>query len=595
MVVGLDTETSGLSHQHDFCFGVSLRTETESYYWDLRRQPQAIGWLNENLDRAARIVAHNVSFDYRMLSKAGVRTTISKWDDTCIRACLIDEWRRNYTLDDLCLQYLGRGKVDIWPSLATLFGGLGTRNVQAKNLVNAPYELVAEYAKPDAELCLLLWWWQQERIEAEGLQKICEFERRLMPIVIEMESRGIRVDIDAAVQAMEDLTPIIAQKQDRLQDLTNESFNANSPPQVKALYQIDEREGEFYIGDVQLGKTKKGKPSLGKDELQKLAVTDERAGLVLEIRSLLKTRDTFLGGHILGSAHRGRVYPSIHQNKNEAGGTGTGRFAYTGPALQQIPSRNKQVAEIVKRIFLPEEGHKWVDGDLDGFEVRCFCHLVGNPRVLAEYKRNPELDFHQYVADATNLPRSPTYEMKASAKTLNLSAIFNRGNGAIARDMGYETTRASFTNGQGKVITYQKAPAAAMAIIDRYHMRVPGIKKLAADASRIAKDKGYIKTWPLTRHIHVDPEKLYKASGLLIQATSADKNKENVIKIHDTLEHGHLLLNTHDSYSMSIEEGHEEKEWLKVQAEVQNAGWRVPVLLTLSGIGDNWWDAINEV
>jgi DNA polymerase I-like protein with 3'-5' exonuclease and polymerase domains len=68
---------------------------------------------------------------------------------------------------------------------------------------------------------------------------------------------------------------------------------------------------------------------------------DRRAVLISSVRSMIKTRDTFLGGHVLGHMVGDRIYPRINQNKGEDGGTGSGRLSYVDPALQQIPARNK--------------------------------------------------------------------------------------------------------------------------------------------------------------------------------------------------------------------------------------------------------------
>ena len=89
-----------------------------------------------------------------------------------------------------------------------------------------------------------------------------------------------------------------------------------------------------------------------------------------------------------GSAVNGVVYPNINQSKGEDGGTGTGRLSYTAPALQQIPSRRKDVAAIVKPCFLPDEGQVWVDCDMNSFEVRTFADLVGNQEIINEYILN---------------------------------------------------------------------------------------------------------------------------------------------------------------------------------------------------------------
>jgi DNA polymerase I-like protein with 3'-5' exonuclease and polymerase domains len=78
----------------------------------------------------------------------------------------------------------------------------------------------------------------------------------------------------------------------------------------------------------------------------------------------------------------------------------------------------------------------------------------------------------------------------------------------------------------------------------------------------------------------------------LIQATAADINKENWKKIEDALGNdGHLILNVHDSYGMSVPE-----DWKpyynKVKRVLEEPRLRVPLIADLNGAGDSWWDAI---
>ena len=317
--------------------------------------------------------------------------------------------------------------------------------------------------------------------------------------------------------------------------------------------------------------------------------------VILELRSHIKTRDTFLTGHVLESAVNGRVYPNINQTKGESAGTGTGRLSYTSPALQQIPDRNKEVAKIVKPIFLPEEGHLWVDADMASFEVRMFAHLIGTPDIVQAYKDNPETDFHQFVADLTGLPRNATYSGQPNAKQLNLSMIFNQGNGTTAETMGMPWTWESFTpKGDTREVVYKKAGAEAMEIINKYHSALTGVKALADGCKAKAESRGYIFT-RYGRHLRFpNGFKSYKASGLLIQSTSADENKMNWLRINEALEGtgGVMLLNTHDSYSLSLPEDQANEIARKVKKAVEeDRGLLVPLILEVQNAGKNWWES----
>ena len=114
------------------------------------------------------------------------------------------------------------------------------------------------------------------------------------------------------------------------------------------------------------------------------------------------------------------------------------------------------IAAIIKPCFLPDEGCVWVDADMASFEVRIFAHLVAayNDELARIYAENPNMDFHQWVADTMGIVRNASYSGEVNAKQLNLSMIFNSGNGAIADKLGLPWNWESFKNRQGEVITY---------------------------------------------------------------------------------------------------------------------------------------------
>lgn len=595
-ILAVDTESTGLGPK-DRAFGVSWQpTGEEAKYIDLRRDDPG-EFLDAVTRDQRRIVCHNGSFDYRMLANSGIQLPIDRLDCTVIRATMINEHEYSYGLDDLAKKHLGRHKqTEIYEEMARLFGGRPTRSAQIHRIADAPREIVAAYATPDAELAHDLWQWQAAEIVKQDLSSICDFERSVMPSIIRNEMHGIRVDTDAAERAVAELADFIKVQTLQLEQQVGKKFNVNSPKDVGEIFRPKQlQDGSWVTEDgTPIPATPGGKPSFSADALREIG--NPIAQAILDIRSMIKTKDTFLLGHILGNQIDGRVYPSIHQTKGEEGGTGTGRFSYTEPALQQIPSRNKAVAAILKPIFLPDEGQIWVDADMHSFEVRVFAHLVNNAKIIQAYIDDPRLDLHQFVADLTGLPRSAKYSGQANAKQLNLSMIFNSGRGAIAEKMGLPFTWDSFTKG-GKEFRYKKAGAAANAVIDNYHNVVPGVKQLAERAKRKAEAFGHVRTQFGRALRFPRGEKTYKASGLCIQATAADINKRNWIIIEQALEGtgGRLLLNTHDSYGLSLPEDWQH-HWERVKREVEGGfpWFRVPIILELSGAGPNWWAALEH-
>ncbi len=596
-----DTETTGLQYKVDRVFGFSISTpDGQDFYYDIRKEPEKVAQFNREVKHyRGRIICHKASFDYLMSQHTGIYLPLDALDCTIIRACTINEHLPSYELDYLGKKYINMRKdTDIYQALAEIFGGPATRKSQIGNIQHAPVELVAKYAKQDTRITLDLWEWQEGEIERQEIRNVIDFERNHMPTVIRRQEHGIRVDTNYAEEAADKLTPLILDAQSKLNKLAGKDVNVNSPPQCKALFAPVEKNGEWFASDgTPLTKTPKGAASLGAEALRK--IKDPKAALILDIRSLLKTRDTFLLGHVVGHSVNSRVYPDINQTKGEDGGTGTGRFSYTNPAMQQIPSRNKEVAAIVKPAFLPDEGMIWVDTDLSSFEVRVFAHLINNPEIIDAYLRYPYLDLHQFVADLTGLVRNATYSGQPNAKQLNLSMIFNSGDGAIADKMGmpweWNSFEVKYGKDAGKEITYKKAGPEAKEVIARYHRRIPGIKDLAEGCKSVAEQQGYIRTYTGRRLRFPGGFKSYSASGKLIQSTAAELNKENWKIIEDVLgDRGSLILNTHDSYSMQMDPATWQQDYDRVRDAIQRDALRVPLILEFSGIGNNWWAALQN-
>lgn len=616
MIYCIDVETTGLKWTTDRVFGVAVAHPVDvaqlladpagapvrSEYFDVRANPGRYHQLADDVrNTRARLVNHNVKFDLHMLANDGVRPDPATAECTMIRASLIDEHLMSYSLDSLAAKYLGMAKAaDIYPALADLFGGRPTRNAQMPNLHRAPARLVEPYARRDAELALRLWAWQEAEIDRQRLRDIYRLECRLFPHIFRMERHGIRVDADLAQIRAAQMDGEHERLVGQLRDIAGFDVNPSSPIDMHKLFAPRKDDAGWVAADgTRLESTAGGKASINADALERMR--HPAAATILRMRKIVRTKDTFIRGHVLGYEHNGRVHPNINQVKGDGtGGTGTGRLSYVEPALQQIPSRDVATAELVRPIFLPDDGQGWSYGDLDQHELRIFHHYVNNPKIIQAYRDNPDLDGHGIVAELTGLPRNASKSGGANAKQLGLGAVFCMGQGEMAAQMGLPFTIEQFVNRQGETHEYKKPGPEAQAIIDRFYELVPGIREIAHKASSIAKSRGYVQTI-FGRHIRFPGGKFtHKACGLVYQGTSADCIKLDIINVCEYLASEHpdasFLLSIHDEINLSVPQGKESIVIPEVVRLVSSrpglpTKLRVPIRMSFSRPSKNWWEA----
>lgn len=597
----VDVETTGLRwHAGDRVFGIAVAgwdgKHVESGYWDVREQPRILEHLKRELPRVqVPLINHSIKFDAHMLLNEGITLPADRIECTMVRAALINEHERSFSLDALCKQYIGEGKVDIWDESARLLGGASTRTAQIQNLHRLPSALVAKYATPDPALALKLWLWQEQEIEKQNLQQVWELEKSLTPVLIDIERNGVRVDVARARDSLVKMKKLVDKNLSAMHRLVGKDFNANSAPQMRDLFKPVKGEDENWrVNGVLLEKTDGGQPSLNKDALMELAKRgDRRAESIVNVRKYQKSQQ-FLEGHILGFEHKGRVYPNYNQGKSDTGaGTGTGRFSINEPALQQMPKRDEDIAEIVRSCFLPEKGEDWLSMDYSQFEFRVFAHYTKDEKIMRAYRADPKTDFHQIVSDLTGIPRKPRYAGDANSKQISLGMVFGMGQGKLAQEMGLPYTAHVKNNKE-----YLLPGPEAVAVFEKYHTAIPGVRVLLDKAASIARNRGYVKTI-MGRHIRFpNGQFTHKAGGLVFQGTSADCMKQKMVEIWPLCkERGvTMLLSVHDELDFSAAKPSKRLTDDMVQAYTTFDGVSTPIKLDVpilceANYGKNWWEA----
>jgi DNA polymerase I-like protein with 3'-5' exonuclease and polymerase domains len=597
----IDTETTGLKwwERDNKIFGFSISTpDGKDYYYDIQKEPKSIEWIRDNLKRYKGIViAQNAKFDAHFFWEChGIQ--LPNLDDTMTRAALIDEHLWSYGLDNLGQKYIGVGKMDnILEELARIFGGKPNRK-QMENLHRAPYELVSKYAKQDTRVTLDLWEWQTKEIIKQDLGKVADLERRLLPVLVRMERGGIRINVSGAEKAVDTITESVKRYQDQLNEMAGFPVNPNPSGSISQLFNPRQEGKNWVLCDGTIADvTEGGKASINADVLRRMK--HPCAEIILKLRKLIKTRDTFLKGHLLGYQHNSYIHANFNQTKSDNDlGTGTGRLSCNNPALQQIHKRDTDTAAIVRSLFLPDIGQDFVCNDWAQMDFRVFAHYVNNPTINARYFEDPDMDFHQLVSDMTGIPRKPGHSGGANAKQINLGLIFGQGAGSIAQDMGLPYTVE--TGYKGK--EYLKPGDEAAEVFENYHRAVPGVRDLLRNASSIAKARGYVKTIIGRKIRFPGGQFTHKAGGLIFQGSAADALKVKLIELDNYLEStgsdSRILMNVHDEFDTSIEKGRDDIR-ANINRIVTGFGkgdeinFRVPIR-TSQGVGANWWEACRD-
>lgn len=475
-VIALDTETydpdlltKGPGVRRDgHIVGISVATRDKSWYFPMRHtlgrnlDPEnVIAWAKDQLTHKGQLkVGANLLYDLDYLAQAGVHVPGPYWD-VQIAEALINENRLTYALDDLAQEYLNRGKES---SLLSQWvrDAYGDTNYRA-HIWHSPAELVGPYGEADAALPLLIQRQQIVNLEGDNLLELNDIEQRLIPLLLAMRRRGVRVDLDKARQLESRLQSEIEVQQKTLDTIAGVPVDVGKPA---AAFDA------LGIPYPLTAKTKK--PSFVKEWLEHHP--SELAQRITKLRTLDKFLTTFVRGYILDLHVDGRIHCQFNQAKGDEYGTVSGRLSSSLPNLQNIPSRDEEWGPLIRGIFLPEEGEDWIKFDWSQIEFRFVTHYgegESADRAREMYSTDPRTDFHRMVAQ---LVWPDAWEhMRRPAKNINFGLVYGMGEVVLSEHAGMSLEEAK-------------------PIFAEYHQRLPFIRDLYNATAAEAKSHGYITT-----------------------------------------------------------------------------------------------------
>lgn len=595
--IALDYETTGLDYwSADFrVLGVAIATATESWYFPL--DEEVLLWLRKLLP-GRTVVAQFAQFEIQCSRILGIDPRTIDWYCTMTVECLIDEHHLKYDLYSIAGYHGLNSQKMVWLDRLQQAMGLASHSAVLAALATAPPDLVRGYGASDARDAFDVYLAQRGPIHDQGLEEVVRLERDLTPVLADMSWGGIRVDLEAAHARIPLMDDQIDQLQKEVNQLAGGSMNVNSSPQIKAFFKptpVNKFQWQLIDGTL-VGGTKGNKgPSL--DAKAMLEIKHPLAKTILALRKSIKLRDTFLKGHIIGSADaEGYVHTTFNQTRNDAdAGTVTGRLSSTGPALQQITKRDKANAAILRSMFLPDEGEEWLCADYSQVDFRCGAHLQNDPSVIAAYWADPSLDYHQIVSDMTGIPRNAPYAGAPYTKQINLGLSFGAGMGKLAFMMNMPYT---VKEGFGGRMQYVAGPEAEK-IFRLYHKKLPAVQQFMKKAENVAKSSHYVRTAVGRRLRFPRGMGAHKAAGLLYQAYAADIHKFGLVGVDRAIRRerlpARLMMSCHDEIGVSMKPDPEVKKvitdvYTDFMSDTSPIKMRVPI--TASGdFGINWWEA----
>ncbi len=387
---------------------------------------------------------------------------------------------------------------------------------------------------------------EEGKEQREGSRYIFEVESRLLPILAEMEARGVVLDTVKLAEIGERIRTGIKACETEVYEVTGEFFNLNSPKQV----------AEILFGKLGIKPTKKNKTgySVDTEVLEEIAKEYDVARLIIEHRTLSKLSSTYVES-LLKVADKGthRVHTTYGQL-----GAATWRMSSNDPNLQNIPTGIGYASEI-KSCFIPSEGNTFLVADYSQIEIRVLAWLSQDRALLTAFEQGEDIHartayflFGEQKGDNSSQildsrwAWKPSQEQRRIAKTVNFGVIYGITGFGLAKTLG-------------------TPPWEATKYIEAFYEKYPGVKNYYETILEDGRILGYVETaFGRRRYIPGlrDANKMARsiaereAINMPIQGTAADMLKIAMLdidaKIREKKLRGSMILQVHDELVFDI-------------------------------------------
>lgn len=559
-IITIDTEIDSLDPINSKLLGVSLCAKPGQAFFIEAKYLKDIKDIIENA--SIKKCGHNIKFDYRVLKNQGVKMK-GLYFDSMLASYILNPESRQHSLDALSFSELGIEKIKRQDLLQGEKSDKGYENI-------AP-EILAIYACEDADCTFQLQEKLNKRINTENLSKLFfDIEMPLVSILGDMEDIGIEVDPKFLGTMEKELQKSLDDIEKNITKLAGESFNINSPKQLKII--LFEK---LQIDPKGIKKTKTGL-STAADELEKMKELHPIIPFIIEQRELNKLLSTYIKAlPELINKKTGRVHTSFNQAI-----TATGRLSSSEPNLQNIPAKSA-IGQKIRQAFVAPKNKVLLAIDYSQIELRLLAAFSKDLKMTKAFKNNE--DIHRLTAaEIRGIPESEvTKDMRREAKAINFGIIYGQGPRGLSQSAG---------------IPYNQAKD----FIAKYFEVYSGAKKYLDGLITKAKKMEYVETaFGRKRRlpdINSSAIMLAKAAermavNMPFQGSAADILKIAMNKVYKEIEDVaeiKLLLQVHDELIFEVDKK-EIDIWAKKIKKIMEAAVDLNIkLIAEASSGNNW-------
>ena len=555
--VAVDTETTGLRWVEDRAFGVSLAWDDKATFIRNTDFGTAnIGSLLTEIFKAdyKTFVFHNCEFDLHMIRETYGALPPKNLLDTLRLAHLRD------TGGPKGLKELGEA----------IFGEVASANEKTikmymeqyhlKNYSYVPADFMDPYACMDTVLTKALAYLFLDELKVRpGHTQLIDMEHRLIPVIMAMEQRGIKIDLEYCSTLHRQLKSQQRDIQDEIYTIVGRPLELSSPKQL----------GEYFYDQLRIKptiETEGGSRSTNVKALAKIThpVGSKVAQLILNWRDLEKLDNTYVQSYPK-LQHKGRIH--AHWN---ASGTITGRFSGSSPNLQNIPRKKE-----IRRLFVPD--HEFFDFDYAQQELRVAAHVSKQQNMIDAFNRG--VDMHMYTANLI-WGSGATKDQRQTAKQTNFASLYGAGAKKLADEAG---------------ISYRQASS----IFDQFWTSYPELRYYSeTQLPKEISTRGYVRTL-YGRRIHVAGKDSYKGVNYVIQGTCAEMSKISLFNVWEHLNQvgGNICNVVHDSIVLDEVDESSLPRIKEIMEDFTNSPYgrfNVPMVVEMKHSKKSWGDMSDE-
>jgi len=410
----------------------------------------------------------------------------------------------------------------------------------------------------------------QNRFEGRTESVYTEIEVPLIPVLSELERRGVQIDLPLLQAHEAELKSRVADLAQRAYDAIGHEVNLSSPKQLQ----------EVLFVELDMPKTRKTQTGY---------TTDAAALADLQIKSPHPFLDALLGHRDANKLRQivetlikavqpdGRVHTTLQQI-----GASTGRLASNDPNLQNIPVRTEEGRRIREAFTHSAEYETLMTADYSQIEMRIMAHLSGDPGLIEAFKQGEDL--HRFVGSRifSVAPEDVTNEMRSKVKAMSYGLAYGLSAFGLAKQLGI-------------------TGAEAKQLMSDYFDRFGGVRDYLRSVVAQAKQDMYTETIFGRRRPFPDlasPNRVLRenaeraALNAPIQGSAADiiKIAMNGVerRMREAGMRSRMLLQIHDELMFEVAEGESDALETVVREEMGCAAELSVPLEVQVGRGPNW-------